>query len=136
MIGRVVSVKMNKTVSVLVEGEKEHPLYKKRFVYSKKYLVDSPGEVKLGDIVEIKKIRPISKRKHWAISKVLGKDIVEIEETGLEKVSEEAIAQVMPEEESQESKVVDQESREIKKEEKSDKKQKKETNKKKGVIPK
>lgn len=100
MIGRVVSVKMDKTASVLVEGEKEHPLYKKRYSYSKKYLVDDRKGIKLGDIVEIVKIRPISKKKHWTISKVLGKDIVAVEETTLEQVSQEAIAEILPEEKS------------------------------------
>ena len=103
MIGRVVSVKMNKTASILVEGEKEHPLYKKRFIFSKKYLVDDQKGVKLGDIVEVTKIRPVSRRKHWTISKVLGKDIVAVEETALAEVSEEAIAEVLLEEKENES---------------------------------
>ena len=51
MRGRVVSVKMVHSASVLIEGKKTHPLYKKSFVWSKKYLVDDPFGVKKGDVV-------------------------------------------------------------------------------------
>ena len=98
MIGRVVSVKMQKTAVVLIERRKTHPLYKKSYLRSKKYLVDDEIGVKLGDVVEIEKIRPISKRKHWKIVKVLGTDIVSLGKEALKEGASEAIAEVLPEE--------------------------------------
>lgn len=96
MIGRVVSTKMAKTVAVLVEGRKTHPLYKKSYVSSKKYLADDPVGGKNGDIVIIEKIAPVSKNKHWRVVKVLGSDIVSIEEAQLQESAAEAIGEVMP----------------------------------------
>lgn len=99
MIGRVVSVKMAKTATVRVESRKTHPLYKKTYVWSKKYLADDPMGVALGDVVEILKVAPISKRKHFRITKVIGKDFVALGEEHMQKKAEEAIAEVLPEEE-------------------------------------
>lgn len=98
MIGRVVSTKMNNTVTVLVERMAKHPLYKKTFVQTKKYLVDDPIGVKMGDMVEIIKVRPISKNKHWRIIKVVGKNLEAIIEEKLKTEAEKIIAEVMPEE--------------------------------------
>lgn len=97
MIGRVVSTKMNNTATVLVERTSTHPLYKKTFMQSKKYLVDAPASIKDGDIVEIVKVRPISKNKHWKIVKVVGKNLTEINEEKLKAEAEKVIAEVMPE---------------------------------------
>lgn len=113
MIGRVVSTKTKNTATVLVERQAKHPLYKKTFIRSKKYLADDQLTVKMGDIVEIVKVRPISKNKHWKITKVLGRSLTEIAEQHLKEKGEEIIAEVMPEgkeeseshEESKESKV-------------------------------
>lgn len=98
MIGRVVSAKMQKTVSVLVEGKKTHPLYKKTYVWSKKYLVHDEMGAKEGDVVSITETRPISKNKHFKVIKILGKDVVALGEAAMKQVEEEAIAEVMPEE--------------------------------------
>ncbi len=98
MIGRVVSVKMLKTATVLIETTKKHPLYGKMFVRTKKYLVDDPIGVKLGDLVDLVKIKPISKRKHWRITKVLGTDIVALGTESLKQEASEAIAEVLSEE--------------------------------------
>jgi small subunit ribosomal protein S17 len=110
MIGRVVSAKMQKTVAVLVEGKKTHPLYKKTYVWSKKYLVHDEVGAKLGDVVIMEETRPISKRVHWEIKKIVGADVVALGEAAMKQVEEEAIAEVMPEEkvetEAVESKVV------------------------------
>src|SRR6185436_12854273 len=97
MIGRVISTKMAKTANVLVEGRKKHPLYGKSYVHSKKYLADDQIGVVLGDIVEIIKTRPISKRKHWKVTRVLGKDIVALGTEALKEEAAEAIAEVLPE---------------------------------------
>ena len=98
MVGRVVSTKMQKTAVVLTEGQKEHPLYGKRYLRSKRYLVDDPFGVKDGDIVVFLKVKPISKHKHWQITKVLGQDFVSLQEAELKVEAEGAIAQVLPEE--------------------------------------
>lgn len=99
MIGRVVANKAVKTVTVLVESRKTHPLYGKSFLRTKKYLVDDQVGVKVGDIVEFLKTRPISKRKHWRITKTLGQDIVAVQTEIMKEVAEEAIEEVLPVEE-------------------------------------
>ncbi len=97
MIGRVVSTKMKNTVTVLVERIAKHPLYKKTYVQSKKYLVDATMAVKDGDMVDIVKVRPVSKNKHWKVLKVVGKNLTEIMEEKLKAAAEKTIAEVMPE---------------------------------------
>lgn len=98
MIGRVVSTKMKNTATVLVERVAKHPLYKKTYIQTKRYLVDAEVVVKDGDMVEIIKVRPISKNKHWKINRVVGRNLAEITEEKLKAQAEEVIAQVMPEE--------------------------------------
>lgn len=109
MVGRIVSIKMDHSAVMIVEGKKTHPKYKKSFVYTKKYIVDDPFEVKLGDMVIVEKIAPMSKRKHWRISKVLGRDIVSIEQAELLEDANEAIAEVMPEEKEETTETVESE---------------------------
>lgn len=96
MVGRVVSIKMEHTATVLVEGRKTHPLYKKSYVSSKKYLADDPLGTKLGDIVEVVKIKPVSKRKHWQVKKVLGTDVVALGEEHMKEKAQEAIEEAVP----------------------------------------
>ncbi len=103
MIGRVVSVKMAKTAAVLIESNKKHALYGKMYVHTKKYLADDPIGVKLGDLVDIIKIRPISKRKHWQITKVVGKDVIALGTEALKLSAAEAIEEVLPVEDTGES---------------------------------
>lgn len=98
MVGRVVSIKMNQTVVVLIESKKSHPLYKKTYTRTKKFLAHDLQGAKLGDIVVIEKVRPISKRKHHQVIKVLGQDFVSLEEAQLQEKATQAIAEVMPEE--------------------------------------
>ena len=69
--GQVISKKMEKTATVLVERLWQHPVYKKRVKRSKKYLVDDQKGVKVGDKVAIQETKPISKRKRWRIVEVL-----------------------------------------------------------------
>jgi small subunit ribosomal protein S17 len=74
LIGRVVSDKMNKTVTVLVERRVKHPIYGKVVTRSSKYHAhDETNEVKEGDLVEIVATRKVSKTKAWRVSKVLQK---------------------------------------------------------------
>jgi small subunit ribosomal protein S17 len=73
-IGRVVSDKMNKTITVLVERRVKHPLYGKVVTRSAKYHAhDEDNEGKTGDLVEIVATRKLSKTKAWKLSKVLEK---------------------------------------------------------------
>ena len=74
LTGRVVSDKMQKTVTVLVERRMKHPVIGKTMTRSKKYHahVDS-GEIKLGDLVEIAECRPLSKTKAWTVTRLLEK---------------------------------------------------------------
>ncbi len=77
LIGRVVSDKMEKTVTVLVERKVKHPMYGKVMVRSKKYHAHNEGNVaKAGDLVEIVETRPVSRTKTWAVTSVLEKAIV------------------------------------------------------------
>lgn len=103
MIGRVVSAKTKNTVTVIVERVAMHPLYKKTFARSKKYLADADSSVKEGDIVNLIKIKPMSKNKHWKVSNILGTNLAEINEAKLKAEAEEIIAQVMPEEKEEAS---------------------------------
>ena len=73
-VGRVVSDKRAKTVTVLVERRNAHELYGKIVAHSRKYHAhDEKGEYKLGDLVEIAEGRPISKTKSWVVTKLLEK---------------------------------------------------------------
>ena len=77
LIGRVVSDKMEKTVTVLVERKVKHPMYGKVMVRSKKYHAHNDGNsAKAGDLVEIVETRPVSRTKSWAVTSVLQKAIV------------------------------------------------------------
>ena len=63
-VGKVVSDKMDKTITVLVETYKKHPLYGKRVKYSKKFKAHDENNVaKLNDIVKIMETRPLSATK-------------------------------------------------------------------------
>lgn len=98
MIGRVISNKQIKTAIVLVSNTKTDPLYKKSFKRTKKYAVDDPLKVALGDIVEFSKVAPISGNKHWRIIKKVGRDIEEVVGEQLKTEAAETIEEVMPEE--------------------------------------
>ncbi len=66
--GLVVSDKMDKTVTVLVERRVRHPLYKKFIRRSKRYHAhDEANAFKLGDTVQIEECRPLSKTKSWRV---------------------------------------------------------------------
>ena len=73
-IGRVVSDKMNKTVTVLVEHRVKHPLYGKVVTRSKKYHAhDEKNEYKQGDLVEIEACRKLAKTKAWRVKRLIEK---------------------------------------------------------------
>ena len=72
LVGRVVSDKMDKTVTVLIENRTKHPLYGKIIVRSRKYHAhDEANTAKEGDLVEIQEGRPISKTKAWTVTRVV-----------------------------------------------------------------
>ena len=74
LVGRIVSDKRAKTVTVLVERRTAHELYGKIVAKSRKYHAhDEKGEYKMGDLVEIAEGRPISKTKSWTVTKLLEK---------------------------------------------------------------
>ena len=74
LTGKVVSDKMDKTVTVLVERRVKHPLYGKVVTRSKKYHAhDEKNEFHEGDVVEIASSRPLSKTKTWVVSKLVEK---------------------------------------------------------------
>lgn len=75
--GRVVSDKMEKTITVLVETYKNHPIYKKRVKYSKKYKAhDDQGIAHIGDKVEIMETRPLSKTKNFRLVRIVEKSVI------------------------------------------------------------
>jgi small subunit ribosomal protein S17 len=70
--GRVVSDKMEKTVTVLIERRVTHPLYGKVITRSKKYHAhDETNDCKEGDLVVIEESRPISRTKSWRVVEVV-----------------------------------------------------------------
>ena len=71
LFGRVVSSKMQKTVTVLVERRVMHPVYRKYIVRSTKYHAHAETPYNEGDLVEIQEGRPLSKTKAWYVSKLL-----------------------------------------------------------------
>ena len=74
LTGTVVSDKMDKTITVLVETYKNHPLYHKRVKYSKKYKAhDENGVAGIGDTVKIMETRPLSATKHFRLVEVVKK---------------------------------------------------------------
>jgi small subunit ribosomal protein S17 len=74
LVGKVVSDKRSKTVTVLIERRTMHELYGKIVGKSSKYHAhDEKDEYKLGDIVEIAESRPISKTKTWVVTKLVQK---------------------------------------------------------------
>ncbi len=72
--GRVVSDKMDKTVTVAVETMKKHPLYGKRVKYTKKFKAhDEKNAAREGDLVEIMETRPLSKTKRFRLVEIVEK---------------------------------------------------------------
>jgi small subunit ribosomal protein S17 len=67
LTGRVISNKMAKTVTVLIERKVKHPLYGKYVTRSTKYHAHTEEALAEGDLVEIKECRPISKTKTWTV---------------------------------------------------------------------
>ncbi|MDR7306875.1 MULTISPECIES: 30S ribosomal protein S17 [Rhodoferax] len=74
LIGKVVSDKRSKTVTVLIERRVKHELYGKIVAKTSKYHAhDEKGEYKLGDVIEITESKPISKTKNWVATRLVEK---------------------------------------------------------------
>ena len=74
LTGKVVSNKMDKTVTVLVEHRVKHPLYGKVVTRSNKYHAhDENNEYKAGDLVEIEACRKLAKTKSWRVKRLIEK---------------------------------------------------------------
>ncbi len=77
LIGKVVSAKNSKTITVLVETYKTDRLYGKRVKYSKKYAVhDESNKAKVGDTVRIIETKPISKTKYFYLKEIVKKAVI------------------------------------------------------------
>ena len=75
--GRVVSDKMDKTITVVVETKRNHPVYGKRINYSKKLKAhDENNTAKTGDIVRIMETRPLSKDKHFRLIEIVEEAVI------------------------------------------------------------
>ena len=119
-VGQVSSNKMDKTLVVLVESHRNHPLYKKTIKKVKRYKVhDEKNECQIGDTVKIVETRPLSKEKRWRVEEIIIKAaaievkpeeiatpsvLTETKQTAVEVVNEAAVAatEVKPEEEKKE----------------------------------
>jgi small subunit ribosomal protein S17 len=74
LIGRVVSDKMNKTVTVLIERRVKHPMIGKYVTRSRKFHAHNEGnDCKTGDTVEIQETAPISRTKAWRVTRLVSK---------------------------------------------------------------
>ena len=77
LVGRVVSDKNNKTITVLVETYKKHPKYGKRVKYSKIYTAhDETNKAKMGDVVRIVGTKPISKTKRFYLAEIVEESVI------------------------------------------------------------
>ena len=73
-IGKVVSDKMDKSITVAVERKVKHPIYGKFVAKTTKFMVhDEKNECHPGDIVKISETRPLSKNKRWRLVEILEK---------------------------------------------------------------
>ena len=75
--GRVVSDKMDKTITVMIETYKRHPIIGKRVRYSKKYKAhDEENRAKMGDVVRIEETRPLSKTKRYSLVDIVEESVI------------------------------------------------------------
>jgi len=77
LVGTVVSAACDKTITVLVETYRKHPLYGKRVKYSKKYAAhDELNKAKVGDKVRIVETRPLSKTKRYELVTIVEEAVI------------------------------------------------------------
>jgi len=81
VVGIVSSDKADKTIVVSVHTPKTHPLYKKQYSTTRKFIAhDEKNEAHLGDKVSIVETKPISKRKRFALKKIIERPVIPVEE--------------------------------------------------------
>ena len=73
-VGKVISNKMNKSITVAIERRLKHPIYKKFFKKTTKFMAhDEKNESRIGDVVKIMETRPLSSRKRWRLVEIIEK---------------------------------------------------------------
>ena len=94
LTGRVTSDKGDKTIVITVRTRKTHPLYKKQYTVNSKFMAhDEKNQAKVGDMVVIAEVRPISARKRFILTKISEKAAIGFSEAdATADVSEEAVA--------------------------------------------
>ncbi len=86
--GKVISNKSDKTIVILTHFRKSHPLYKKQYTVSKKYMAHDPNnEANIGDLALISPTRPISRRKHFILTKIIEKSEINQDKLEILKVN-------------------------------------------------
>lgn len=86
IIGTVSSNKADKTIVVTVQTRKTHPLYRKQYSVSKKFMAhDEKNEAEIGDKVAISETRPLSARKRYTLSRIIEKPAIREVKTGEEE---------------------------------------------------
>jgi small subunit ribosomal protein S17 len=102
LIGTVSSDKTDKTIVVTVHTRKTHPLYRKQYSVSKKFMAhDENNEARVGDKVEIAETRPMSARKRFALSRIIEKPA--LREDSLAATKSEDTGKVAPKAEADEA---------------------------------
>jgi small subunit ribosomal protein S17 len=130
LTGTVSSAAPDKTIVISVVTHRTHPIYKKQFVTSKKFIAhDENNECKVGDLVSIIETRPISARKRFKLEKVLEKaeltreelSVLEPEETPKQEKTEAAAKAEKPVEKKAENKPTKKQKKAVKIENKDEK---------------
>jgi len=82
LIGIVSSDKGDKSIVVTVQSSKTHPIYKKQYMVSKRFMAhDEKNEARVGDKVSITECRPLSARKRHSLTKVIERPLISQEQT-------------------------------------------------------
>lgn len=78
--GKVTSDRMEKTIVVSVDTKKTHPIYRKKYRHTQKFMAQNEIGAKIGDFVIIEETKPISKNKNWIATKIISEKELEVEE--------------------------------------------------------
>lgn len=93
IVGIVSSAKSDKTIVVTVQTKKTHPLYRKQYSVSRKFMAhDEKSEAQVGDKVSIVETRPLSARKRHTLERIIEKPVLREDSLSLTKVEESAKA--------------------------------------------
>ncbi len=89
LVGTVSSAKGDKTIVVNVRTRKTHPLYRKQYIVSKKFMAhDDKNEAEVGDKVSIVETRPLSARKHHRLERIIEKPVLRADSLSITKTDE------------------------------------------------